>query len=81
MIFKPQVVEAKMHERNDATNLYHVVARLQDNTHCRIIYNNGTKSISRLLKNPCPICRKDTHCKCLDRFVEEIASQVDFAQL
>ncbi|MCE5171348.1 hypothetical protein LQV63_18775 [Paenibacillus profundus] len=79
--YEPIVKEKTLIERNDSENLYQVKVKLQDGTLCRVFYNHGEKSISRLLTIPCPICRKDFICKCLNRFADQIDSQVNLPEM
>ncbi|WP_374017944.1 hypothetical protein ABU162_28325 [Paenibacillus thiaminolyticus] len=81
MNYQPIVKEKTLIERNDEDNLYQVKVKLQDGTQCRVIYNKGAITISRLLSIPCPICRKDFICLCLNRFAEQIDSQVHLSDM
>ena len=81
MAYNPQVVDAKIVSHNEKNGLFEIVAQLKDRTVCRVIYEQdaagGAKAthINRLLKEPCPICRKDFLCNCMSRFKEDISSQ------
>ncbi|ALS22441.1 MULTISPECIES: hypothetical protein [Paenibacillus] len=81
MAYNPQVVDAKIVSHNSKNGLFEIVAQLKDRTVCRLIYeqdvSGGAKvtHINRLLKEPCPICRKDYLCNCMGRFKEDISSQ------
>jgi hypothetical protein len=33
-------------------------------------------NISRLLKTPCPVCRKDFICKCMEAFTADFEGQM-----
>ncbi|AEI41535.1 hypothetical protein [Paenibacillus mucilaginosus] len=81
MAYNPQVTDAKVVSYNPKNGLFEIVANLKDRTVCRLTYESdetgGAKAthISRLLQEPCPICRKDFLCNCMDKFKENIAGQ------
>ncbi|WP_246627620.1 hypothetical protein [Paenibacillus solanacearum] len=81
LAYQPQVVDAKIVSNNPKTGLFEIVAQLKDRTVCRLIYGKDVEGatvpthINRLLKEPCPICRKDFLCNCMTKFKEEISSQ------
>ncbi|WP_281887339.1 hypothetical protein [Paenibacillus sp. YYML68] len=81
MSYNPQVVEAKIVSSNPNNGLYEIVAQLKDRTVCRITFEKDeagstrVTNINRLLKEPCPICRKDFLCNCMTRFKETIFDQ------
>ncbi|MCY9589457.1 hypothetical protein ACFVVQ_00765 [Paenibacillus chitinolyticus] len=82
MAYDPQVVEATKVSDNPKNGLFEVVVVLKDRTHGRIFFERNLESgeikasrISRLLKEPCPICRKDFLCNCLDRYLDNISGQ------
>ncbi|MGZ9585988.1 hypothetical protein [Paenibacillus marinisediminis] len=79
MSYQPIVKHKRLSEANldRNMNLGQIVVTLQDGTQLRIINNNGTKSITRLLTKPCPICRKDFFCSCFDSYVESIDEQLE----
>lgn len=82
MAYDPQVVDAKIVSENKKNGLYEVVAHLKDRNQCRLIFQKDPETgrgkvtnINRLMKQPCPICRKDYLCNCLDRYMDSIADQ------
>ncbi|KPV56053.1 hypothetical protein QJ48_29745 [Paenibacillus sp. A3] len=81
MAYQPQVIDAKIVSHNPKNGLFEIVAQLKDRTVCRLIYERDTAGnvtpthINRLLKEPCPICRKDFLCNCMSKFKENISSQ------
>ncbi|MCZ8521539.1 MULTISPECIES: hypothetical protein [Paenibacillus] len=81
MAYNPQVIDAKIVSHNPKNGLFEVVASLKDRTVCRLTFEtdeSGTAKathISRLLQEPCPICRKDFLCNCMDKFIDKISVQ------
>lgn len=81
MAYNPQVVDAKIVSHNTKNGLFEIVAQLKDRTVCRLTYEQDASGqarathINRLLKEPCPICRKDFLCNCMTRFKEIISEQ------
>ncbi|ASS65907.1 MULTISPECIES: hypothetical protein [Paenibacillus] len=81
MSYRPIVTGSKLAERNDSTGLYQVVVKLKDGGECRLFYSPLGTKINRLQTTPCPVCRRDYYCSCMDNFVEEISGQVDLEEL
>jgi hypothetical protein len=82
LAYDPQVVDAKIVSDNKKNGLFEVVAYLTDRNQCRLIFERDPETgkgkvtnINRLLKEPCPICRKDYLCNCLERYMNGIADQ------
>ncbi|TVY10160.1 hypothetical protein FPZ49_10255 [Paenibacillus cremeus] len=81
MAYNPQVVDAKIVSNNPKNGLFEVVTQLKDRTVCRLTFGKDAAGvavpthISRLLKEPCPVCRKDFLCNCMSRYKETISSQ------
>jgi hypothetical protein len=82
MAYDPQVVDAKIVSDNKKNGLFEVVAYLKDRNQCRLTYQrdpqtgtNKVTDLSRLMNEPCPICRKDYLCDCLEQYMEGIAEQ------
>jgi hypothetical protein len=81
MAYKPEVEEAKIVSNNPNNGLYEVVVSLKDRTKCRLVFEKdaqgGSKvtNIARLYKEPCPICRKDFLCYCMNKYMEDISTQ------
>ncbi|WJH34273.1 hypothetical protein MJA45_17280 [Paenibacillus aurantius] len=82
MPYQPKVAEAKIVSHNEKNGLMEVVVVLEDRNHCRVTYEtlpSGEKvptDISRLHKEPCPVCKKDYLCNCMDPYLPEIGEQV-----
>ncbi|MFC5447984.1 hypothetical protein [Paenibacillus aestuarii] len=82
MAYDPQVVDAKIVSDNKKNGLYEMVVVLKDRTQCRLFFEKDpvtgvgqVTNLNRLMKEPCPICRKDYLCNCLDRYKQTIAEQ------
>ncbi|MBD0380689.1 hypothetical protein [Paenibacillus sedimenti] len=82
MAYDPQVVDAKMVSDNKKNGLFEIVVVLKDRNQCRLFFERDPETgvgkvtnLNRLLKEPCPICRKDYLCNCLDRYKQTIADQ------
>lgn len=82
MAYRPQVVHAEVVQKNQSDGLFQVVAKFDDRNACRITFSGDLQAgtakathLSRLLKEPCPICRKDYLCNCLGRHIENISTQ------
>jgi hypothetical protein len=82
MAYDPQVVDAKIVSDNKKNGLFEIVVVLKDRNQCRLFFERDPEtgvgkvtSLNRLMKEPCPICRKDYLCNCLDRFKQTIADQ------
>lgn len=80
MAYRPKVVGVDKAGSNDKDGLYEFVVHLEDGTLCRVFYNRFPEwkltNVSRLLKTPCPICRKDYICNCFEKFKVELDSQL-----
>lgn len=85
MAYRPNITELKKAGINEKDGLYEFVLTLADGTECRVFYNRFPEwkmtNINRLLTTPCPVCRKDFICKCMDSFAGEIKQQIDDRQL
>jgi hypothetical protein len=82
MAYQPKVIKAEIVSNNPKNGLFEVVVELKDRTSCRLIYEKNTATgtafashINRLLKEPCPICRKDFLCNCMDNYKADISQQ------
>lgn len=81
MGYQPKVAAAKIVGHNPKNGLMEISAELKDRTVCRIIYEKDASGsfvpthINRLQKEPCPICRKDYLCNCMQRFIDDISAQ------
>lgn len=81
MAFRPTVVDSKLVASNPKSGLYQVLVKLRDGSQCRVFYNNKEASVNRLQTTPCPICRRDYYCHCLDKFTDQITSQIDLEEM
>ncbi len=82
MAYDPQVVHAKIVSDNKKNGLFEVVAVLKDRNQCRLVFERDPQTgvgkvthLNRLMKEPCPICRKDYLCDCLEAYMPSIADQ------
>ncbi|MEW9699099.1 hypothetical protein [Paenibacillus sp. SI8] len=82
MAYDPQVVDAKIVSDNKKNGLFEIVVVLKDRNQCRLFFERDPETgvgkvtnLNRLMKEPCPICRKDYLCNCLDRYKQTIADQ------
>ncbi|QWU17332.1 hypothetical protein SAMN04487895_104284 [Paenibacillus sophorae] len=80
MSYKPVITNVTKASSNDKDGLYEFIIKLADGTECRAFYHRLPEwrmtNISRLLKTPCPICRKDFICKCMEAFTGELEDQM-----
>ncbi|MFD2612245.1 hypothetical protein [Paenibacillus gansuensis] len=83
MAYRPQVVSTEIVSKNQSNDIFQVIAQLEDRNSCRLTFNGDLETgtpkathISRMLKEPCPICRKDYLCNCFTRYIEPISAQV-----
>lgn len=80
MSYKPSITNVTKASSNDKEGLFEFIIKLADGTECRVFYNRFPEwkmtNISRLLKTPCPICRKDFICKCMEAFIPDLEGQM-----
>lgn len=81
MSYRPIISNVEEASNNEKDGLYEFIIYLADGTECRTFYNRYPEwkmtNISRLLKTPCPICRKDFICKCMEGFKGVLQQQID----
>lgn len=81
MSYKPSVDSVIKASSNEKEGLYEFIVHLADGSECRVSYNRFPEwqisNVSRLQKNPCPVCRKDFICDCMNRFSGVIAQQIE----
>lgn len=74
------VTDLQKSDSNEELGQYQFVATFADKTKCRIFYEKNpdwkVTSITRLLAVPCPICRRDYFCNCLDRRTDDIHREI-----
>ncbi|WP_028548246.1 hypothetical protein [Paenibacillus sp. UNC451MF] len=82
MAYQPQVVDAKIVSNNPKNGLFEIVVNLKDRTSCRLIFEKDAVTgeafathVNRLLKEPCPICRKDFLCNCMMSYKDTLSAQ------
>lgn len=82
MAYQPQVVDAKVVSKNEKNGLFEIMVELSDRNQARLVFETDpvTKEpkvthINRLYTVPCAICKKDFLCYCLNRYMQDIASQ------
>lgn len=80
MSYRPNVENVTKAGSNEKEGLYEFIVKLADGTECRVFYHRFPEwrltNISRLQKTPCPVCRKDFICKCMDNFSGDIERQI-----
>lgn len=81
MSYRPSVEKVTKAGSNEKDGLYEFIVKMVDGTECRMFYdrypNWKITSISRLQKEPCPVCRKDFICQCMDSFASVIHNQLE----
>ncbi|MNW36341.1 hypothetical protein SAMN04488542_11677 [Fontibacillus panacisegetis] len=84
MSYRPSIDNVTKAASNDKDGLYEFIVKLVDGTECRVFYHRFPEwrltNISRLQKTPCPVCRKDFICKCMDSFTGEFERQMSDEQ-
>lgn len=84
MSYRPNVVNVTKAGSNENDGLYEFIVKMADGTACRVFYHRFPKwrlsNVSRLQKTPCPVCRKDFICKCMDKFSADIHRQMEEGQ-
>ncbi|MFM9276807.1 hypothetical protein [Paenibacillus jiagnxiensis] len=78
--YRPNIVNIKKASSNEKEGLYEFTMYLADGTECRVFYQRYPEwtmtSISRLQKTPCPVCRKDYICKCIEQYTSDLEQQL-----
>ncbi|MNJ65432.1 hypothetical protein D3C77_614440 [compost metagenome] len=84
MSYRPSVDNVTKASSNDKEGLYEFIVTMADGTACRVFFHRDPEwrltNISRLQRTPCPVCRKDFICKCMDQFSGVIRQQIDDGQ-
>lgn len=84
MSYRPNVENVTKAGSNDKEGLYEFNVKLADGTECRVFYHRFPEwrltNISRLQKTPCPVCRKDFICNCMEKFSGDIHRQIEEGQ-
>ncbi|CAH1203475.1 MULTISPECIES: hypothetical protein [Paenibacillus] len=80
MSYRPSIATLQIASKNEKDGLYEFTMKLVDGTHCRVFYSRTPEwkltNISRLQKTPCPVCRKDFICKCMDQYAADLHQQM-----
>ncbi len=78
--YRPQISNVTKAGSNVEEGLYEFIISLADGTECRVFYNRFPEwkmtNVSRLGKTPCPVCRKDFICKCMEKFSVDLDQQM-----
>lgn len=81
MSYRPIISNMTEASSNEKDGLYEFIINLVDGTECRTFYTRYPEwkmtYISRLQKTPCPVCRKDFICKCMDNFAGVFQQQIN----
>jgi hypothetical protein len=85
MAFKPVITNIQPSDVNEKEGMFQYVVTLSDQSKHRLFLTKNPKwklnNINRLLNIPCPICRKDYYCKCMDRhlaaFEDEFTDKIE----
>lgn len=74
------VTDLQKSDSNLEAGLYQFIVTFADQSKCRAFYSKNPDwkitSVNRLLNTPCPICRKDYYCNCMDRLKLEIDREI-----
>lgn len=74
------VTDLQPSDSNPEAGLYQFIVTFVDNSKCRAFFSKDPEwritSANRLLNVPCPICRKDYYCSCMDRRKLEIEREI-----
>jgi hypothetical protein len=74
------VTNVQKADANEKDGHYQFLVTFADKTQCRVFYSKNPDwkldSVTRLLTVPCPICRRDYFCNCLDRFTDVIDREI-----
>ncbi|MCW3793655.1 hypothetical protein [Paenibacillus sp. LS1] len=80
MSYRPRIADLELAYGNKEDGLYEFKMNLVDGTKCRVFYTRSPEwkmtNISRLQKTPCPVCRKDFICKCMDQWASDLHQQM-----
>jgi hypothetical protein len=81
MPFKIRISDLAASDINKDLGLYQFIATLSDGTKCRLFYTKNPDfkltDVNRLQTVPCPVCRKDYYCNCMNRFTAEFNKEVN----
>jgi hypothetical protein len=80
MSYRPSIQNVSIAGSNEKEGLYEFAVKLADGTQCRVFYHRFPEwrltNVNRLQKTPCPVCRKDYICNCMEDFKEDFHSQL-----
>lgn len=81
MSYRPVITNMEEASSNEKSGLYEFILYLADGTVCRASYSRSPEwkmtNINRLQKTPCPVCRKDFICKCIESYKGELEQQIN----
>lgn len=79
MAFNPKITDMEVSDINEKTKLYQYVVTLHDKSKYRLFLSKNPEwnlqSANRLLNIPCPMCRKDYYCKCMDKHLDKLEAE------
>ncbi|WP_106766715.1 hypothetical protein [Paenibacillus faecalis] len=80
MSYRPQISNVIKAGSNEKEGLYEFIISLADGTDCRVFYSRLPEwkmtYVNRLGKTPCPVCRKDFICNCMEKYSIDIDQQM-----
>jgi hypothetical protein len=81
MAFYPTIKDLQESDKNPEQNLYQYIATLTDQSKHRLFLKKDEAGewvlmgANRLLNIPCPICRKDYYCKCINDYMPQLEDE------
>lgn len=67
-------------DKNPKNDLYQFIITLGEGSKARVFFKKSPDwkliGVNRLLNIPCPLCRKDYYCNCLEKNADEIERQI-----
>lgn len=83
--YKPVIKEFTLAEKNEKNGLFQFIMELADGSKCRIFYSKNpdwkATHIARLNVTPCPVCKKDFICNCMEKFLDVLDQQIKDREL
>jgi len=80
MPFKVKITDLAVSDMNKDLGLYQFIATLTDGSKCRLFYTKNPdfklSEVNRLQSVPCPVCRKDYYCNCMNRFIADFEREI-----
>ncbi|PZD94353.1 hypothetical protein DNH61_18265 [Paenibacillus sambharensis] len=79
MAFNPVIFDLQPSDKNEKEGLYQYIATFSDQSKCRLFLTKKPDwklaHANRLLNIPCPMCRKDYYCKCMEKHLPAIEAE------